>query len=212
MNVLRASELAPRPWKNGAGTTRVIAQRPSAQAKQDRFGWYVAIADIDRNGPFSPYPGMTRHLVALEGQPISLHCRGASQGVELTHRIDAESAPFAFQGDWETDCTLLAAPPGKSDGYARVLNVIAQRDRVSVRIDVLELPGTTPVEKAAGETLVLVVANGSVNAMGAGANVQPALARHDAILVEDPRYASISLSPRGFAAARVIAIHIAPQG
>lgn len=191
--------------------TRVIVQRPSPQADQGPFDWYIALADIDRNGPFSAYPGMTRHLLLLEGEPIELHCRSASQGVDFTHRIDPRSASFAFQGDWETDCALLAASSGKSDGYARVLNVIAQRNRISVRIDVLELPDSVSVQKAAGEALVLVVASGALSAMSAGENVQPPLARHDAILVEDPRYASISLSPRGFEATWVLAIRLAPQ-
>lgn len=208
MNILRFEKLPVRPWKNGGGTVRVIAER-SAPGSPAECDWYVAIADIEQLGPFSPYPGMDRRLIHLQGSPLALRCRSQSQGLDFTHRIDTPLTEFAFQGDWDTSCESLASPADPSaPKLARVLNVITRRSHASARIEVIEVSTAQPVEKAPGESLLIVVAAGSLRAMSAGANVQPPLARYDVLLEETPGYASVSLSPAGFGAAHAVVVRI----
>lgn len=211
MNVLRFSDLSLRPWKNGGGSARVIAQYPTGAAN-GAFEWYVGVADIEQSGAFSAYPGMDRRLIQLEGPPLALRCRSTSHGIDFTHQVTAPLGEFAFQGDWDTYCTVLPAQPRLSSRStrARVLNVITQRKRVSVRTEVLTVSATVAVEKSAPEHLVLLVAAGTARAMGAGINVQPPLAHLDAIVANEPRHASIALSPAGIDVARLIAIRIEP--
>lgn len=50
------------PWRNGLGvTTEVLVQPPDASAG---FAWRISVATITRAGPFSPFPGYDRTILA----------------------------------------------------------------------------------------------------------------------------------------------------
>lgn len=208
MKVVRFRDLAPRPWKNGSGVARVIAQHPGGSA-DTTFDWYVGIADIDQSGPFSAYPGMDRRLIQLQGPPISIRCRSIPQAIDFTQRISAPLVEFAFQGDWETTCELLPQPLQSPSEPIRVLNVIARRERVSAKVEVVSITDTTALEKAPTEHLVLLLGGGTARAMAGGA-AHPPLARLDAVVAGEPGYASISVSRVGFDESKLLAIRIAP--
>ena len=65
MRPLHASWLAvtPEPWKNGGGVTRTLSVDTAGQPPR----WRVSVADIDRDGPYSRFPGYDRVSVVLTG-------------------------------------------------------------------------------------------------------------------------------------------------
>ncbi|MDX3878444.1 MAG: HutD family protein, partial [Achromobacter sp.] len=98
--------LPPEPWKNGGGSTRTLAADGEAR-------WRVSIADIDRGGPYSLFPGYERVSVVLSGQGVEL--RGEGPAVMLR-----PGEPAAFAGDAAYGCRLLGGP-------VRVLNLFLRR-------------------------------------------------------------------------------------
>ena len=68
MRVVRFDTLAPARWANDGGTTREIA------AERDELGilWRVSLAEVEANGPFSIYPGLTRILTVVSGSGMEL--------------------------------------------------------------------------------------------------------------------------------------------
>src|SRR5690606_22105518 len=53
------------PWRSGLGWTREIhAQRPDPGGD---WTWRLSIAEIERDAPFSAFPGVDRELVLLRG-------------------------------------------------------------------------------------------------------------------------------------------------
>ncbi len=71
VRLLTPADFHPMPWKNGAGRTTEIAVYPPG-ASLDAFLWRVSIADVERDGPFSRFPGIDRTIVLLEGGGMRL--------------------------------------------------------------------------------------------------------------------------------------------
>ncbi|MFF9342488.1 HutD family protein [Streptomyces sp. NPDC014773] len=115
-------------WRNGGGATREIACRP---AGAEEFGWRASVADIERDGPFSAFPGVDRAFTVLSGDGVRLTAPGA-----FDRTVRAEE-PLAFPGDLE----LTAALRG---GACRVLNLMVRRGRWTVRVDRVTGPVVPP--------------------------------------------------------------------
>ena len=115
---VRAADVRPRPWANGGGTTRELAVA-------DDGAWRISLADVDRDGPFSPFPGRQRLLTLVEGPVLDLQVDGDAHVVE-------PQRPFAFTGD----ATTVASVP---EGPVRVLNVVVDPGLVRPYVTVLEL-------------------------------------------------------------------------
>lgn len=141
--------LPPEPWKNGGGSTRTLAADGEAR-------WRVSIADIDRGGPYSLFPGYERVSVVLSGQGVEL--RGEGPAVMLR-----PGEPAAFAGDAAYGCRLLGGP-------VRVLNLFLRRGAARAEVFV---PGRTDAALPAGalagpsDTVRLVLALGAGRAGGA---------------------------------------------
>lgn len=92
--------VAATPWRNGGGVTRELLVWPSAT------DWTVrlSVADVERDGPFSAYPGVQRWFAVLSGQGVRLRLPGQ------TRELDAASDPFQFDGAVPVDCELLGGP------------------------------------------------------------------------------------------------------
>jgi environmental stress-induced protein Ves len=112
MQVLPAATRQWVPWRNGGGTTSEVATGPDA-AGADDFGWRVSIARIDRDGPFSPFPGMDRTLLVLAGGSLAL----TQAGREII--LHPESDSFSFDGGQPVDAQVASA--------AIVLNLMVRR-------------------------------------------------------------------------------------
>ena len=103
VRLLTPADYRTMPWKNGGGRTTEIAAYPSG-AGLDAFLWRVSLADVERDGPFSSFPGVERTIVLLEGAGMRLH--EGERATELTTPF----APHAFGGDAAIDCRLIAGP------------------------------------------------------------------------------------------------------
>jgi environmental stress-induced protein Ves len=120
---LRPRDYVRKPWKNGGGTTLEMAVEP----RGDGWLWRISVADVERSGPFSDFPGYRRTIMLLEGNGMLLSFEGRPDV-----RIDRVLEPFEFDGAWKTDCLLL-------DGPVRDFNLIVDSQRVNAKIDVLAM-------------------------------------------------------------------------
>lgn len=128
--LLNLSELPSQPWKNGGGVTTEIAIGPVG-ATVDDFRWRVSRAQIDSDGPFSVFPGITRWIALMEGPGCWLDFSDGTH-LELTpHRV------FWFSGDLGTTCRL------KNGRSCTVINVMARGD-VVMRVNVARSTAPMP--------------------------------------------------------------------
>ena len=105
--LVRADDVAPRPWRNGLGRTRELWAGPDAAHWRVR----ISVADIEADGPFSAYAGVQRWFAVLKGAGVELCIDGTA------HRLTRIDPPLAFAGDATTTCRLL-------DGPTRDLNLM----------------------------------------------------------------------------------------
>ena len=121
IHLLSALAYRVQPWKNGGGTTTEIATHPDG-AGWDDFLWRVGIADIERSGPFSSFPGVDRSIMLLDCPPES--------GMNLS--IDGKSFEMVqhefvdFAGEAVTHGLLRGAP-------VRDFNVMSRRGAMKHR-------------------------------------------------------------------------------
>ncbi len=108
--IIQAEDLTPQPWRNGGGQTRELLTWPNANDWQLR----ISRADIERDGPFSAFPGVQRWFAVLEGAGVVLHMPDSPRSLR------AGDAPFAFDGSSAPGCTLVAGP-------TQDLNLMVQR-------------------------------------------------------------------------------------
>lgn len=141
---LPVEQHAKVPWKNGLGVSRIIATEP-AGAGFDAMLWQVSATVIGADCPFSELKGLDRLFMVTEGAGVELTSVD-DHGATRTHPITALQLPYAFRGDWKTDCRLLGGP-------VKVFNVIARRGKARAGLEFMT--GTT-LTKAAGETAIAV--------------------------------------------------------
>ena len=124
------------PWSNGGGVTREIAVHPPG-AGWDAFAWRVSLADVTRDGPYSPLPGVRRILTVVDGAGLELTVDGAPQ------LLPDRCRPFAFPGAAATDSRLL-------DGPAVNLNAMLREGRAAATVEMVRgnrgvaAPGPAP--------------------------------------------------------------------
>lgn len=122
MKIFMLDDLPAQPWKNGGGVTREIARLSDDKGML----WRLSLADVDRDGPFSHFPGATRILTVVEGAGLRL--RHDSGVIEATL-----GRPVRFSGDLAIDCDLVS-------GSVRDFNLIFDPARVAADVARLE-PG-----------------------------------------------------------------------
>lgn len=111
-------EVPARPWRNGGGTTReLLAWPPGAPHWRLR----VSVADITRDGPFSPFPGVRRWFAVLRGEGVRLDLPAGA--ATITPHDDA----IAFDGEAAPGCELLEGP-------TLDLNLMVQRGAGEARL------------------------------------------------------------------------------
>lgn len=98
--IVEADRVAATPWKNGGGRTRELLRWPEGGAWRLR----VSLADIDADGPFSAFPGVTRWFVVLEGEGVELHFD------DRRRVLRPGDAPLSFDGAAAPGCRLLGGP------------------------------------------------------------------------------------------------------
>ncbi|WP_241480969.1 HutD/Ves family protein [Leisingera sp. ANG-M6] len=109
----------PVPWKNGGGITRELA----VHKENGQIVWRLSLAEIERSGPFSAFPGRAR-----------IHCivEGAGHTLADGHiRLEARPlTPVFFDGGLALDCRLR-------DGVCKAFNVIYDPNRVTPKAEIL---------------------------------------------------------------------------
>ena len=107
--------VAPEPWRNGGGTTRVLLTWPVAPGTAAPWQLRISVAEIAADGPFSPFPGVERWFAVVAGAGVRL---GLPGGVTT---LRAGDDPLRFEGEAAPGCTLLAGP-------TQDLNLMLRRD------------------------------------------------------------------------------------
>ncbi len=119
MRIIRHAAPAPAPWKNGGGITREIAS-----VSDDRgLFWRLSLAEIERHGPFSAFPGLDRILTVVAGGGLVLEMPERSQRL-------ARMRPFRFSGATPVTARLSAGP-------VRALNLIFRSEAVAASVQPL---------------------------------------------------------------------------
>lgn len=198
MRVLRRSDYKAIPWKNGRGIAHQIAASP-ASAGYDTMDWQVSRPEIAADGPFSSLPGLDRQFMLVSGNGLTLKVRSDADGLSFDRQIDAPLEPFAFRGEWAVECVLR-------DGPVQVFNVMTRRGRAGARLEVVAAAAARPVAKPAGETLLVYVARGPVEAWGRWGKAT--LAADDSILVDDDGATEIAIAPAEGRAAQLALVRL----
>ena len=147
--LLPASGHVEMPWKNGLGRTAEIAREPRAG---DPFAWRLSIATIERDAPFSAFPGCDRTLVALTGEGVALEFADGETAVARP--------PFGmigFAGEREAQGRLLGGP-------TRDLNAITFRRLASHRVSILALDTDGERFRPTADVSVIVCLDGALAA------------------------------------------------
>jgi environmental stress-induced protein Ves len=111
MKLLRVDDVMLQPWKNGGGATRELLAWPTPK------DWWlrISVAEIERDGPFSAYPGVDRWFGVLLGDGVRLRWSG-----EQTQAVRAGDDLLHFDGAEPPEARLLG-------GATRDLNVMRRR-------------------------------------------------------------------------------------
>jgi len=112
VHTVRLDDAAPQVWRNGGGRTRELLAWPSP----DAWSLRISVAEIDRDGPFSAFPGVRRWFAVIEGAGVALTFDGTER---ICQRGDA---PLSFDGSDAPGCRLL-------DGPTRDLNLMTRGGR-----------------------------------------------------------------------------------
>lgn len=109
-----------RAWRNGGGVTRDVTLFPKG-AGDENFLWRASIATIAAAGPFSPWPGVDRALMLLDGK-LTLTIGDDERGLE-----SGDPAQI-FAGEGAVSARLCG-------GACTVLNLMARRGEAHIMLD-----------------------------------------------------------------------------
>lgn len=183
MDIIRFADLPRSRWKNGGGTTVEIARGPAGAAGAD-WDWRLSIADVERAGDFSEFPGMERVLTVIEGELLVLTVGGAEQGLERFR-------PFRFDGGAPASAVLPT-------GSVRDLGLVTRRGVFTGYVTILELSKKRPLPLGPGQLGVLLHGQAAVQA--ADTRDTTPLAQYDTVVGALDEGAEPEVSGRGFLA------------
>ena len=144
--LLRRRDRPLERWRNGGGTTRVVAIDPPGAVLANGFRWRVSIASVAADGPFSRLPGTDRILWLLGGKGMRL--RVGDRSVMLNRPLQRVD----FAGEVPVEAHLI-------DGPTEDLNVMTDRASVAPAVVVarLEAGAALDVALSAPQNLVVVL-------------------------------------------------------
>lgn len=116
--VIPANDCRRERWRNGAGWTREICRVP----EREDWLWRLSIAEIERDAPFSTFPGVDRELVLLSGNGLRLHFDDGE-----TQQLDPPRGRLRFSGERAVTGELL-------DGRTEDFNLMWRRDAVATQL------------------------------------------------------------------------------
>ena len=165
------SDYRVRPWKNGRGATTELLIHPPGATLETGFLWRLSMAGVEESGAFSPFPGVDRTLMLLEGAGLEL-----DHGEHGLQWLEGPLCPVSFSGDWTTRCRLVAGP-------CRDFNVMTARGRASHTLEVRTL-GPGPVILPGAPVLVALCLRGRAEVAGTALDSFELLEAEDAPAVE----------------------------
>ena len=157
LRLIRQSEMLEGPWRNGMGVSWEIASHKEHGASE--FSWRFAKARIDRDVPFSIYPGVDRVFMQISGNGLDLEFEG---GQVLT--VHESNVPHAFACDVPLTCKLR-------DGPCFDLNLFTARGVYEAQASVIKLSGMETLDLSNIEAVYFAL-EGSVVLSGQGGAVQ----------------------------------------
>ncbi|MBN3785805.1 HutD family protein [Burkholderia sp. Ac-20353] len=169
IDVYPIESIPTEPWRNGGGTTRTIATGVSH--------WRVSLASIERDGPYSRFPGMSRVSLILSGRGVVL--RNNEAVVPLRPMLVTE-----YDGDADWGATLV-------DGPSVALNAITAKRRYRANVRLVD----EPIAIAPGSPAIVVALGGGCGfAEGPDANRSELLPGN--VLVSEHHARTLRLFPR----------------
>ena len=148
MNIIRGSDLVERPWRNGGGITREIAE---TRRGADLL-WRLSMADVASDGPFSDFSGLMRVLTVIEGGAMELI---TPQGTIIA----APRQPVRFDGGLAVTSKLL-------DGPLRDLNLMFTPEHVAGDVTLIEGPHSRSLSASAQQSYALHMLAGTADIGG----------------------------------------------
>lgn len=173
--IIRQCDLVETPWRNGGGITRNIAE------ERDAVGplWRLSMADVDGDGAFSSFAGLTRILTVIKGDGMLLH---GPDGV-----LQAGYAnPVRFDGGTPVTATLTQGP-------IRDFNLMFDTARCDGDAQIVREAGVHKVGKA-WQTYVLHVIAGTASVEGETLGVGDTAISNDAPLRCDLAQDAVALT------------------
>ena len=106
MQRVSLQDVKPEPWRNGRGRTQELCVWPGSGESGSEAAWQlrISVAQIDRDGPFSAFPGVQRWFAVLQGNGVNL-----SFGDQV-QRLNSQSEAFCFDGALAPGCSLVDGP------------------------------------------------------------------------------------------------------
>lgn len=144
--ILPNRERALTPWPNGNGSSMQVAISPS-DAAIETFDWRVSIAIIDSESPFSQLAGVSRWLMPLSPNGMTLRVEG-----ERTRLASREA--FAFNG--ESTVRAIEVRESSLD-----LNLMVRRGKGDGSLLALVADGDTAIAAGDDEAVVVVILEGN---------------------------------------------------
>ena len=143
LRLIRQAEFVEGPWRNGMGVSWEIASHVEPGAAD--FSWRFAKARIDRDVPFSIYPGIDRVFMQISGNGLDLEFEGGK--VLAVHE---SFVPHAFACDVPLKCRLL-------DGPCFDLNLFTARGAYAAQASVLKLNGMETLDLTGVEAVIFAL-------------------------------------------------------
>lgn len=149
LRLIPAHEYRRERWRNGFGWTREILRSPDTG---DDWDWRISIAEIERDGPFSAFPGIERELVLVHGNGLRLRFDDGE-----VREIEPPHGRVRFDGERIASGELI-------DGPTHDFNLMWRRDRIDADLWHRPLVGLMVLFVEPGEQWVVYVLSGTVRA------------------------------------------------
>jgi uncharacterized protein len=130
VEIQRAVDRPPVPWKNGLGVQYEIMCDGTLP---DDWSWRLSTADITQDVPFSVFPGVNREFCVADGNGVVLTING------VEHRCEPGSIT-KFRGDDEVYAKLI-------DGPMRALNLMVRDGAAEKHLQFVRAGGSIDMSK-----------------------------------------------------------------
>ena len=127
IDIRSLSSVPAEPWRNGGGVTRTLAA--------NKTEWRVSVAQVERDGPYSRFDGVTRVSFVLRGRGVTLR-----DGASVVRLLPFAAAQYDGGSQW--NATLV-------DGPVSALNVMTAAGRYRTTVNTVVVATLVPPRCAA---------------------------------------------------------------